>query len=272
MTGDGVNDAPALRQSDIGVAVEASADLAKDAADLILLDNNFASIVAAIEEGRGIFYNIKKFISFLLSVNFDEIVVIMLSLFMGLPLPLLPIHLLWLNVVTDSFPALALANDPYPDNLLASPPYNPTKEIMRGIMSVAVISAFLASTAVMSTFLLELFVFSKNVMVAQTMAFTVTVLYELALVFVIRSNKRLKNSKPFENKYLIAAVVFAVFLQLFVVYVPQVQMFFNTVTLGWTKWIIMLPMISVGVLGFEANKILGYWKLGKQKKVLAEGL
>lgn len=256
MTGDGVNDAPALRQADIGIAVASGSDLAKDASDLVLLDNNFVSIVAAIEEGRGIFSNMKKFITFLLSVNFSSAILIFSSFLFGLPLPLLPIHLLWLNVVTDSFPSLALSVDPYPDDLLSRKPYNPTKEILSGLLTIAVFAGTINVIATGTTFLLELFVFESSLMMAQTMTFTVTVLFELAIVFALRSTKRFKHSRPLQNRWLLLAVGISALLQLSVIYLPFARPIFSTSFLTWDKWLVILPMMLTGFIGFELRKLL----------------
>lgn len=256
MTGDGVNDAPALRQADIGVALGSGSDLAKDTADMIILDDNFTSIVDAVYEGRGIFSNIKKTITFLIAVNFDEIFLIAISLILHLPLPLLPIHLLWLNVVTDSFPALALAADPYEKDIMKLKPYNPTTEILKGVMSYSVLAGFLAFVSSFSTFLLELFMFSKDVATAQTMTFTVTVIFELLIIFAVRSRQRLRNSQPLANKWLLLAIAVAVLFQLFAVYFPYTQSFFKTVALSADRWLVMLPFALFGLVGFELKKIL----------------
>lgn len=265
MTGDGVNDAPALRQADIGVALGSGSDLAKDTADMIILDDNFTSIVDAVYEGRGIFSNIKKTITFLIAVNFDEIFLIAVSLILHLPLPLLPIHLLWLNVVTDSFPALALAADPYEKDIMKLKPYNPTTEILKGVMSYSVLAGFLAFISSFSTFLLEYFMLSKDAAMAQTMTFTVTVIFELLIIFAVRSRQRLRNSQPLANKWLLLAIAAAVLFQLFAVYFPYTQSFFKTVSLPLDRWLIILPFALFGLTGFEIKKIFEQKVATKQR-------
>ncbi len=220
MTGDGANDAPALKEADIGVAVGNATDLAKEVSDMVLIDNNFAHIVDAVEEARGIFANIKKFITFLLAANFDEIFVVLAALLLGTPLPLLPIHLLWLNVVTDSFPALALAVDKYPAKLMHQKPFNPSKEITHGVIKFSLAAGIIGFVATMFIFLREYFFLRNGLSLSQTMTFTTTVFFELWLVFSVRSNKGAFQLGLLSNKFLNIAVLIAISLQLAVMYHP----------------------------------------------------
>jgi len=175
----------------------------------------------------------------------------MASIFMKLPLPLLPIHLLWLNLATDTLPSLALSVDPYAKNLMSKLPYDPRKEITKGVFGFSIIAGVLAFIASFSVFLIELFLFESSVARAQTMTFTVTVLFELMFIFVVRTNKQLKDSKPFSNRWLLAAVGVGVLLQMIAVYGPYADRIFNTVPLGIFDFIMMLPFAFFGVFVFE---------------------
>ncbi|MGC9444465.1 MAG: cation-translocating P-type ATPase [Candidatus Methanospirareceae archaeon] len=236
MTGDGINDAPALKRSDAGIAMNSGTDVAKEAADLVLTDNNFATIVAAIHEGRAIYDNVKKYLTYILSYGVAEVCLLAGAFFYGLPFPLIAIQILWANIVIEDLPAMGLGVDPPDPDIMDRPPRDPNERVFTGGMLKML--ALMAAVIVIGCLGIFLHYLPRSALPkAQTMVFTTFILYELINAFNCRSARHsLFRVGVFSNRWLILGVFGSLVLLLFAVQLPCIAQFFHSVPLSGREW------------------------------------
>ncbi len=255
MTGDGINDSPALKAADIGLSLGTGTDIAKETSDIILLDNNFKTIVAAVRQGRVIFQNIRKVITYLISDSFSEVILITGSIILGMPLAILPAQILWINIVNDGLPNFSLAFEKGGPGIMKEKPINRNEPILNREMKTIIFAAGLIRDFFVFGIFYYLFRHNFELVHLRTIIFAAIGLDSLMYIFSLRSLKRpLWRLNPFSNLYLVVAVGISLFLLLIAIYWPPLQAILNTTALGWESWFLIVTAGVLSILMIEVTK------------------
>jgi P-type Ca2+ transporter type 2C len=253
ITGDGLNDSLALKAADVGISMGIrGSDVAREISDVVLTDDNFASIVEGVKQGRKTYDNIKKFTKYFLAVNFDEILLVLVTLFLKLPLPLLPLQILWINLITDSFPALSLVFEKEEDVMKTKP--RKEKSLLDNIWKFVIFAGLFAFAISFTVYLIGIS-FGYTIEKIRTIVLTTIIFYELLFVYTCRSDKSLLRNNLLSNKWINRSVLFSIGIHLLLIY-TFIGEFFGVVPLNLKDWILILPFIFSGLILFEIVKLI----------------